>query len=98
MVAFYKETKAGDLAPPTLETDASANDFGQAEIKIANAIKTNEGRLLNLHSYTFPKGKNTLSLGKGAVLVLGFINENEPLRIHNAGFDGSGKDIDWLFE
>ena len=98
LVAFYKETKAGDLAPPTLETDASANDFGQAEIKIANAIKTNEGRLLNLHSYTFPKGKNTLSLGKGAVLVLGFINENEPLRIHNAGFDGSGKDIDWLFE
>lgn len=98
LVAYFKNTQTGDLAPPILETDASANDFGQAEIKIANAIKTNDGRLLNVHSYTFPAGKNTLSLGKGAVLVLGFINEGEPLRIHNAGFDGSGKDIDWLFE
>ncbi|MFC5283535.1 glycoside hydrolase family 20 zincin-like fold domain-containing protein [Pedobacter alpinus] len=98
LVAYFKDTQTGDLAPPILETDASANDFGQAEIKIANAIKTNDGRLLNVHSYTFPAGKNTLSLGKGAVLVLGFINDDEPLRIHNAGFDGTGKDIDWLFE
>jgi hypothetical protein len=98
LVGYFKDTQSGELAPPVLETDASANDFGQAEIKIANAIKTSSGRLINVHSFSFPKGKNTLSLGKGAVLVLGFINDDEPLRIHNAGFDGSGKDIDWLFE
>lgn len=98
LVGYFKGTQTGDLAPPVLETDASANDFGQAEIKIANAIKTSGGRLIDVHTYSFPKGKNTLNLGKGAALVLGFINEDEPLRIHNAGFDGSGKDIDWLFE
>jgi hypothetical protein len=98
LVGYFKDPQSGELTPPTLETDASANDFGQAEIKIANAIKTSSGRLINVHTYSFPKGKNTLSLGKGAVLVLGFINDDEALRIHNAGFDGSGKDIDWLFE
>ncbi|RKD16374.1 hypothetical protein BCY91_04890 [Pelobium manganitolerans] len=98
LVAYYKEPKSGDLLPPVLEIDASANDYGQAEIKIANAIKTSNGRLLNIHTFSFPKGKNTLSLGKGAALVLGVINDDEPLRIHNAGFDGSGQDIDWLFE
>lgn len=98
LVGYFKDTQSGELAPPVLETDASANNFGQSEIKIANAIKTGSGRLINVHSYSFPKGKNTLSLGKGAVLVLGIISDDEPLRIHNAGFDGSGKDIDWLFE
>ena len=98
LVAYFKEKSAANLTAPTLENDASANDFGQAEIKIANALMTNSSALVDIHAFSFKKGINTLNLGKGAVLVLGFIPDTEPLRIHNAGLDGSGKDIDWLFE
>jgi hypothetical protein len=98
LVAYFKDKSIKKLSPPTLENDASANDFGQAEIKISNALITKASELVNLHTFSFKKGINTLSLGKGEVLILGFIADNEPLRIHNAGLDGSGKDIDWLFE
>lgn len=53
---------------------------------------------VNVHAYSFPAGTNTLTLGKGAAMVLGFISEGQEMRIYNAGLDGKGKDIDWLFE
>ena len=98
LVAYFKDKASDKLGPPILENDASANDFGQSEIKIANALMDSSSALVNIHTFTFKKGINTLTLGKGAVLVLGFMADKAPLRIHNAGLDGSGKDIDWLFE
>jgi len=98
LVAYFKNKAPEKLGPPTLENDASANDFGQAEIKISNALLVNSSQVLNVHSFYFDKGSHSLSLGKGEVLILGFIADNDPLRIYNAGLDGSGKDIDWLFE
>ncbi|MFM6975850.1 MAG: hypothetical protein ACKOW2_03245 [Sphingobacteriaceae bacterium] len=98
LVAYFKNKSPQNLVAPTLENDASANDFGQAEIKIANGLKISSSAIMNVHSFSFNKGVHTLSLAKGAAVVLGFIADNEPLKIYNAGLDGSGKDIDWLFE
>jgi hypothetical protein len=51
-----------------------------------------------VHAYSFKAGTHTLNLAKGACLVLGFIDDQQVMRIYNAGLDGKGKDIDWLFE
>jgi len=98
LVAYFNQKDPGYLLPPQLEIDASANNYGQAEIKISNALVLNGFPPANVHAYSFPAGTNTLSLAKGACLVLGFIPEQQQLRIFNAGLDGRGKDIDWLFE
>ncbi len=50
---------------------------------------------VNVHAYTFPAGKNTLTLARGKALVLGFIDAKEKVKIHDAGLNGSGRDIDW---
>lgn len=98
LVGFFNGKDASYLSTPQLETDASANNYGQAEIKISNGIIVNGFPPVNVHAYSFGVGTHTLTLGKGACLVLGFINDKEELRIFNAGLDGRGRDIDWLFE
>lgn len=98
LVGFFNKKDAAYLKAPELETDASANNYGQSEIKISNALVLEGHPPVNIHAYSFGAGTNTLTLGKGACMVLGFIDDRKAMRIYNAGLDGKGKDIDWLFE
>ncbi|WP_316758091.1 hypothetical protein [Pedobacter aquatilis] len=98
LVGYFNIKDGNTLPPPQLETDASANNYGQSEIKISNAIVVDGFSPLNVHAYSFAAGTHTLNLGKGACLILGFIDDKQELRIFNGGLDGRGKDIDWLFE
>jgi hypothetical protein len=99
VVGYFNGHSYKILQPPTLETDASANDRGQADIKIANAIDIPGLYPVNIYTYAFGAGENTLQLGKGIVLILGFIDGNQDILTHDAGV-GTNKDndgIDWLF-
>jgi hypothetical protein len=98
LIGIFNEKNANYMPAPELETDASANNYGQSEIKITNALIIKGFPPMNVHAYSFPAGTHTLTLGKGASLVIGFIDDKQSIRIHNAGLDGKGKDIDWLFE
>jgi hypothetical protein len=88
------------LKPPELETNASANDYGQAETRIANAIVIKGMPQVNIHSYSFNAGNHTLKLGKGVCLILGFVDGAQVIPLYDAGLTESGtsKEIDWLFE
>jgi hypothetical protein len=83
-----------------LETDASANDFGQSETKIRNALLISGLPPVNVHSFSFKPGNNVLTLPKGIALVLGFIDDEAPLKPRDAGLVPGGvkKELDWLFE
>ncbi len=100
LVGYFNSRDPKYLQPPQLETDASANNYGQAEPKISNAMVISGIPTVNVHSYTFKAGNNTLKLGKGTVLVLGFINDDQPLRAYDAGLIQGGikRELDWLFE
>jgi hypothetical protein len=83
-----------------LETNASADDYGQAEIKISNAIAIEGMPPVNIHTYSFKAGTNVLKLEKGLCLILGFVNENTIVPVYDAGLmsDNKNKNLDWLFE
>jgi hypothetical protein len=100
LVGFFNKKEPAFSKAPELETDASANDFGQADTKIANALFAKGLPLINVHTYSFKAGNNTLVLAKGAVLVLGFIDDTTPMPVYDAGISEKGvtKEIDWLFE
>src|SRR6185436_1420377 len=85
---------------PELETNASANDYGQAETKIANGIVIKGLPQVNIHSYSFNKGTHTLKLSKGVCLILGFVKADQPIPLYDAGLTEIGvrREIDWLFE
>ncbi|MDU1903149.1 MAG: glycoside hydrolase family 20 zincin-like fold domain-containing protein [Dysgonomonas sp.] len=100
LLVGYLNTERKEYAKaPTLETDASANLYGQGDVKIANALDIPNRGSVNIHSYTFEVGKHTLNLGKGALMVFGFIDANQKIQPHNAGFGGDdpSSKIDWLF-
>lgn len=106
LVGFFKPQKAAFtvdttyLKQPELETNASANDYGQADTKIANAMIIPGTPQLHVHSYEFKPGNNTLKLARGVALILGFIDADAPLPVYDAGLYESGnrKQVDWLFE
>lgn len=100
LVGYFQSKEKEFLAPANLETDASSNDYGQAEVKISAALTVTGFPLVNIHTYSFPAGNNTLVLGKGKSLILGFINGDIEIKPHSAllGKVGEQKNIDWLFE
>ncbi|WP_447642965.1 MULTISPECIES: alpha-d-galacturonidase [Chitinophagaceae] len=100
LVGFFNTKDRAFSKAPELETDASANNYGQAETVIANALVAKGFPKVNVHTYSFPAGTNTLRLGKGAVLILGFVDETQDIAKYDAGLSEAGvsQEIDWLFE
>ncbi|WP_295768267.1 hypothetical protein [uncultured Mucilaginibacter sp.] len=85
--------------PSQLETDASANDYGQADVKLSNGLLIPTQPSVNVHTFSFKPGNNTLTLGKGIAVILGFVPENQPVPVYDAGLSTTGniKDLRWLF-
>ncbi len=99
LVGYFNGNSYSILSPPTLETNAQANDRGQADIRIANALLIPRLYPVNVYSYSYPTGTNELTLGKGKVLVLGFIDGNQDIVTTDAGLAETGikAPIDWIF-
>jgi hypothetical protein len=87
------------LFPSQLENDASANDLGQADVKLSNGILIPNMPSVNIHTFSFKPGNNTLTLAKGACLILGFVNDTQAIPVYDAGLSTTGniKDLRWLF-
>ena len=106
LVGYFKTQRAAFTTDtvfakaPELETNASADDYGQSEIKISNAIAIEGMPPVNIHTYFFKAGSHTLKLPKGVCLVLGFVNGTQIIPVYDAMLmsDAKNKNIDWLFE
>jgi len=106
LVGYFKKprtafsTDSVFLKAPELETNASADDYGQAEIKISNALAIEGMPPVNIHTYRFNKGTHVLKLEKGVCLILGFVNGDTVIPVYDAGMlsDLKSRNIDWLFE
>lgn len=94
VVGFFQSKEKGYLKEPDLETDASADDHGQATVRIARAVQLPGQPPVNIHTYYFPAGSHTLVLGKGACLVLGFMDGRQEIN----AYDATQQTAEWLFE
>ena len=100
LVGYFNSPERSFLQAPQLETDATANDYGQAETKIRNALLVSGMPPVNVHTYSFKAGSNTLTLAKGACLILGFVDDTEAFPVYDTGLIPGGvkRELDWLFE
>jgi tetratricopeptide (TPR) repeat protein len=99
LVGYFVSKAPEYLQEPQLETDASANEYGQADVKIANAVQIEGLPPVNVHTYTFKPGSNALTLGRGACLILGFVDDGARIPVYDAGLSNEGniRDMRWLF-
>ncbi|MDO4758084.1 MAG: glycoside hydrolase family 20 zincin-like fold domain-containing protein [Rikenellaceae bacterium] len=95
LVGYFKGDNKRFAPAPKLETDATANDYNQAEPLLQNAVKVKDWALANVHPYRFAAGEHTVTLPRGYLLVLGFTDTE--LKSRNVGLAGSDDAIDWLF-
>ena len=96
-VGYYRPISPSNryMRAPKLETDASANDYGQADIRLANALEVGQMPAVDVHSYTFGPGSHSLNLGRGMCLVFGFTEPQNGFQPRDAGLKEAA--IDWLF-
>ena len=98
LVGYYRDEQNKYARAPKLETDASANDYKQAEPILTAAISMSNMPISNVHAYQFAPGHHTLLLPKGMTQILGFVNtESLPKQSRNAGLAGESETVDWLF-
>jgi hypothetical protein len=99
VVGYFNGNSLTILPPPTLETNALANERGQADIRIANAMTVDGLYPVNVYTYLYEAGTHELRLNNGRVLILGFIDGEVEIETHDAGITTSkdGVPIDWLF-
>ena len=95
LVGYFKDDQKKYAKAPKLETDASANEYGQAEPVLTNAIHLDKMPLANIHAYSFAPGEHSLLLPKGYTLVLGFTSDD--IKPRNAALAGTEEAMDWLF-
>ena len=95
LVGFFVDDDPKYAKPPKLETDATGNEYGQAEPVISNAINMTGMPKVNIHVYHFKAGEHTINLPKGIIMVGGFTSDE--LHPRDAGLQGAGDEVDWLF-
>ncbi len=95
LVGYFRDDQKKYAKAPKLEIDAAANDYGQAEAKLTNAVRIDGMPLADVHAYSFAAGKHQLLLPKGYLLVFGFTNKEITPR--NAALAGAEETMDWLF-
>jgi hypothetical protein len=99
LIGYFVSKEKKYLQEPELETNATANEYGQAEIKIANALLIEGMPAVNVHAFSFGPGTHELSLAKGICLVLGFVKRDQVIPVYDAALNDPGsKNVDWLFE
>lgn len=95
LVGFFIDDQTKFASPPRLETDATGNEYGQAEALISNAISMTNMPMVNIHAYHFKPGRHAIHLPKGIIMVAGFTNTE--LKVRDAGLNGATNEVDWLF-
>ena len=93
LVGYFRDDQIKYAQAPKLETDASANDYGQAEPLLVSALQIKGMPQVNVHAYHFGPGHHELLLPKGIVLVLGATTDK--IKPRDAGLTGQA--ADWMF-
>ena len=96
LVGFFRDDDPKWAKPPKLETDATGNEYGQAEPLLTNAIAIEQMPKVNIHAYSLPAGRHTLRLPKGILLVAGFTTDD--IRPRDCALNGPSTEVDWLFQ
>ena len=95
LVGFFIDDQNKFASPPKLETDATGNEYGQAEALITNAISMSDMPIVNIHAYSLQPGHHVINLPKGIIMVAGFTTTD--LKPRDAKLNGGSNEVDWLF-
>ena len=95
LVGFFQDDDPKWAKPPKLETDATGNEYGQAEPLLTNAISIVQMPKVNIHQYSLPAGRHELRLPKGIIMVAGFTQS--VIQPRDCGLNGPSSEVDWLF-
>ena len=95
LVGFFQDDDSKWAKPPKLETDATGNEYGQAEPILTNAISMLQMPPVNIHAYHFTAGHHVINLPKGIIMVAGFTEAD--IKPRDVGLQGAGDEVDWLF-
>ncbi|MBQ6209330.1 MAG: hypothetical protein IJK42_06105 [Prevotella sp.] len=95
LVGFFQDDDPKWAKAPKLETDATGNEYGQAEPVLYNAISMRGMPPVHIHTYHLAAGNHSINLPKGIICVLGFTHS--AIKQRDVGLQSAGDEVDWLF-
>ena len=95
LVGFFQDDDPKWARAPRLETDATGNEYGQAEPLLTNAVVIKQMPPVNIHAYHFTAGRHSIRLPKGIIMVAGFTSDE--IKPRDVSLLGSSDEVDWLF-
>ncbi len=95
LVGFFQDDDPKWGKVPKLETEATGNEYGQAEPVLTNAVVIKQMPPVNIHAYHFPPGRHSIRLPKGIIMVAGFTSDE--IKPRDVSLLGSSDEVDWLF-
>ncbi len=100
LLGYFQTRSPLWLQPPDLETKAGADDRGEYEPVIRNALAISGLPGVNVYVLTLSAGKHKLDFGRGSYIFLGVINASTTLTKRDAqiNIDNLEYRLDWLFE
>ena len=96
LVGLFKDDDQKFAKAPKLETDATGNEYGQAEPLLTNAVSIVQMPKVNVHQYSLPAGRQTIRLPKGILMVAGLTTSD--IKARDCGLNGPSGEVDWLFQ
>ena len=99
LIGYVNDRGVEWLAPPSLETDAHADDRGGYSPLISNALKAKGVKAFNIHAFDYEAGEYELEFATGAFMIAGVIKQSERPASRDAGLGGESlRSLDWLYE
>lgn len=99
LIAYFNVKGHEWMKPQTLETNTHADARGGLDPVIQNAMKLTGLPGVNIHAFTYGKGRYEIDLGVGAYLVVGVVPADQEIKVRNASMEKESMEtLDWMYE
>lgn len=99
LVGYFNSPDPAFLQVERLEFNAHADDRGGLAVLLKNAMRASHCPPVDIHAFSYSRGKHSLYLGKGVFMVAGAVPAGESLTPRDVGGDGlDWRTLDWMFE
>ncbi|WP_159884863.1 hypothetical protein [Paenibacillus puerhi] len=99
LVGYFNSKEEQWLQVPSLEENTHADDQGGYEPVLRKGFRLYAYPSVNIHAFRFEAGRHVLDLGRGAYVIAGVIDDDQPLRVRDVEHKNDGVNtLDWLYE
>lgn len=99
LIGYFNSDNKRYLQPAKLELNTHADARGGLEPVMRDAIRVSYAPSVNVHAFSYKKGKHQIYLGVGAFLMIGAVAKDQNIEVSSTAMENEKlRTLDWMFE